>query len=87
MFQKSLKKRNFKYITIYGDEKLCLGCVYINPSDKQMFDAEIYLWARDGEIEKLLYKTVEKWIEEVWPFNNAAYPIFQIKASEWKKIL
>jgi hypothetical protein len=76
----------FVYTVMTLDEKLCLGCVYINPSDKQCFDAEVYLWAREIDIESALYKTVEKWIKEKWPFSNVAYPIFQIKASEWKKL-
>ena len=72
-----LKREAFVYTVVSLDESICLGCVYINPSEKKDFDAEIYLWARTSELksglEELLFETVKNWIVEKWPFNKVAF--------------
>jgi hypothetical protein len=81
------KREAFTYTVVNLDESKCLGCVYIYPSEKGSFDAEIYLWARSSELknglDELLYKTVKKWIKEQWHFNNVAYPGREIGWNEW----
>ncbi|MCT4508096.1 MAG: hypothetical protein N4A48_04930 [Tepidibacter sp.] len=47
-----LDRTAFTYTVMSLDEKICLGCVYINQSKQKNFDAEVYLWARESEIEK-----------------------------------
>ncbi|MEJ8553857.1 hypothetical protein [Tepidibacter sp. Z1-5] len=73
-----LERTAFAYTVMSLDEKICLGCVYINQSEKKNFDAEVYLWARLSEIEngleEILFETVKKWIKENWPFKNVIYP-------------
>lgn len=76
-----LKREAFVYTVMSLDESLCLGCVYIDPTEKENFDAEVSLWARASELEngleELLFKAVKKWLEENWPFKNVAYPSFK----------
>ena len=78
-----LKRQAFVYTVMSLDESICLGCVYINPSEKKDFDAEIYLWARTSELksglEELLFETVKNWIEEKWPFNKVAFAGVEIE--------
>ena len=78
-----LKREAFVYTVMSLDESRCLGCVYINPSEKKDFDTEIYLWARTSELksglEELLFETVKNWIEEKWPFNKVAFPGVKIE--------
>jgi len=78
-----LKREAFVYTVMSLDESICLGCVYINPSEKKDFDAEIYLWARTSELksglEELLFETVKNWIEEKWPFNKVAFAGVEIE--------
>ena len=78
-----LKREAFVYTVMSLDESICLGCVYINPSEKKDFDTEIYLWARTSELksglEELLFETVKNWIEEKWPFNKVAFAGVEIK--------
>lgn len=83
-----LQRIAFAYTVMSLDERICLGCVYINPSEKKDFDAEIYLWARSSEIEEgleeLLFEVVKGWIKEKWPFKNVAYPGLEIEWSKWR---
>ena len=69
------------------DESVCLGCVYINPSIKQGYDAMVMLWVRASELDSglddELYATVTSWIAEDWPFENVAYPGRAISAADW----
>jgi len=85
-----LKREAFVYTVMSLDESMCLGCVYIDPSEKKDFDAEIFLWARESELknglEELLFETVRNWVKEKWPFKNVAFPGLEIEWSKWKNI-
>lgn len=65
----------FAYTVFDFENKKCLGCIYIDPSN--CYDAEITMWTRDDETDALLYRTVKKWIKDIWPFKNVYYPIFE----------
>jgi hypothetical protein len=69
------------------DESKCLGCVYIDPSKKETFDAEVFLWVRASELknglDEILYETVKNWIKEKWPFKYIAYPGREISWNNW----
>lgn len=71
-------RRSFAYTVVRPDESMVLGCVYIEPTRKQGFDAEVYLWARQSELagglETRLYAAVRNWIRTTWPFESVAYP-------------
>ena len=40
------KKSSFAYTVMTLDESKCLGCVYIDPSEKVNYDAKVVLWVR-----------------------------------------
>lgn len=67
----------FTYTVVELDESRVLGCVYINPTDKVNYDAEIYLWARQSELknelEVKLQKTLKNWLKEKWPFKKVIF--------------
>jgi RimJ/RimL family protein N-acetyltransferase len=69
---------SFAYTVFDSGEKTCLGCVYISPSRKENFEAEIYYWVRASEaetgLESELGSFVRHWITAVWPFNAVVYP-------------
>ena len=71
-------RRSFAYTVVRPDESCVLGCVYINPSRKQAFDAAILLWARQAELagglEQRLLDAVRSWIRASWPFRSPAFP-------------
>ena len=65
----------FAYTVFDFENKNCLGCIYIDPSN--LYDAEVTMWTRDEVTDELLYRTVKKWIENDWQFKNVHYPIFE----------
>lgn len=87
--QEEFKNRtSFAYTVTSLNEKLCLGCLYIDPSEKRGIDCEVTMWVRASEVEKgldeHLYKTVKKWIHDQWPFKNPAYPGREISWEDWE---
>ena len=74
--QKEFQKRSsFAYTVMSPDEKRCLGCVYIYPSDRA--DADVFMWVREDELNSLdnkLFKRVQLWLEQDWPFETVRYP-------------
>lgn len=77
--QKEFQRRtSFAYTVVAPDESRVLGCVYIYPTRKEGFDAEVYYWARESELasglERELGDTLRNWIAGTWPFKNVTYP-------------
>ncbi len=77
--QKEFQRRSsFAYTMMNPDETQCLGCVYIDPPEKDGYDATVYLWVRKSELDKgldpILEKTVRDWVKNDWPFKNVQYP-------------
>jgi len=71
-------RRSFAYTVVKPNEAMVLGCVYIEPTRKPGYDAEVYLWARQSELagglEDRLYVAVKEWVASNWPFKSPAYP-------------
>lgn len=89
--QKEFQMRSsFAYTVVSHDESQVLGCLYINACRKADFDAEIYLWVRESELENgldsILFSTVKKWIKNEWTFRNPAYPLREISLDKWKSM-
>ncbi len=83
-------RRSFAYTVVDLDEKLVLGCVYIEPTTKAGYDAEVYLWIRQSHLasgmETRLFDAVRGWVTSAWPFTAVAYPGRSISLAEWKQI-
>lgn len=83
-----LDRSAFVYTVVSLDESKCLGTVYIYPCQIRDYGAEIYLWARQSELErgleKYLYRTVQAWIDGEWPFQRVIYPGRSISWPEWR---
>jgi len=87
--QKEFQRRSsFAYTVMNKEESICLGCVYINPSSKIAFDAEVYLWVRQSEfdsgLDPVLFDAVKNWINQDWPFKKVAYPGRDVTWIEWE---
>lgn len=77
--QKEFQRRaSFAYAVMSPDERRLLGCVYVDPTDQDGDDAQVWLWVRAGELpgglEAVLEATVRRWVEERWPFARVAWP-------------
>ena len=72
------------------DKKTELGCVYINPSKKEGYDAMVRIWVTkqgaDLGLEPILESSVREWVKTTWPFKKVAYPGRDIAMPEWNKL-
>lgn len=84
------RRRSFAYTVVNLDETKVLGCVYINPTRKRGYDAQVYLWAREAEPgsppDSRLFDTVSEWLTAEWPFENVAFPGREIDWNTWNAI-
>ncbi len=82
-------RTSFAYTVLSPDESEVMGCVYIYPTRKSGYDAEITLWVRESRVEEgldeHLFTTVESWVENDWPLQNPAYPGRRISFEDWRK--
>lgn len=88
--QKEFQRRSsFAYTVMAPDESQCLGCVYIYPSLRPEFEAEVYLWVRKSALEEgldpILFNTIKGWLSSDWPFNVVAFPGREIAWEDWGK--
>jgi len=89
--QKEFQMRtSFAYTVMNLDESECLGCIYIDPTVKPGYEAKVFLWVRQSQVElgldEHLFKSVKKWIAEKWPFEKVAYPGRDISWEDWRKL-
>ncbi len=89
--QKEFQRRTSFALTVMNiEESKCLGCVYIDPTLKIGYDAEVYLWVRKSEfdngLDPILFDGVKNWIEKEWPFKNVAYPGREIEWTTWETL-
>lgn len=83
-------RRSFAYTVVRPDESKVLGCAYIMPTRKRGYEAEIYLWARqselEGGLEDRLYAAIKAWITSDWPFRAVAFPGRDVSWDTWRAI-
>lgn len=89
--QKEFQRRSsFAFTVVTLDESRVVGCVYIDPTQKRDYDAEVYLWAREAAIgsssDERLFKAVRAWIDEKWPFEKVGFPGRDIDWDTWEAI-
>lgn len=88
--QKEYQRRtSFAYTVMSLDEKTCLGCVYLYPTNVHDFDCEAYCWIRASHTDQLdqnLFKVFKKWLEEKWPFQKVAFPGRNPDWDSWYKL-
>jgi hypothetical protein len=83
-------RSSFTYTVVSLDEQRVLGCVYIFPTTRGDFNAEITMWVRADIVgegyDDILYQTVQDWIANDWPLQNPAYPGRSVSWSEWEAL-
>lgn len=79
--------RSFNYALLDDAETALLGCVYIDPPEKQGADAEISWWVTDDQagtsLERALDTLVPRWIARAWPFQRPRYIGRDLPWSAW----
>ena len=83
-------KTSFAYIAVDPDDQVELACIYIDPSAKREYDADVQFWVRASEAETDLddglFATLKEWIARDWPFERVAYPGREISREEWDRL-
>ena len=81
-------RKSFAYTVVSLDESQVLGCIYINPTTKDGYQASITMWVRasalNNGLDTILFNSVKEWTAKYWPFKRVAYPGREIKWEEWK---
>ena len=71
-------RHSFAYTVMTLDEKLCLGCCYIYPSNNPEYDVQAFYWIRQENLssglENRLGKVFKRWLESDWPFKSIEFP-------------
>jgi len=81
------KREAFAYTVLTPDKSKCIGCVYIEPCNRDDFDSEVYFWIRDDtlHLETEFYRVLSKWLKDDWPFNRIAWPGRKVSWKKWGK--
>jgi hypothetical protein len=78
---------SFNYALLDADETVLLGCVYIDPPEKEGADAEISWWVVDDQVgtpvEAELDALVPRWIATAWPLERPRYVGRDLSWSDW----
>lgn len=81
---------SFNYALLDTDETAVLGCVYIDPPEKEGADAEISWWVVDEcvgtELEQALDELVPRWIAEAWPLTQPRYVGRDLSWAQWQAL-
>jgi hypothetical protein len=80
-------RHSFAYTVMVPDESHCLGCCYIDPSDRQGYDVMASYWVRgdrlsDG-LDAKLGQAFRDWLKRDGPFRKVAFPGRDIPWDEW----
>lgn len=89
--QKEFQLRStFDFAIMSLDERRLLGCVYVDPAEKEGAEAEITFWVRADELdtglEHELEATVRQWIASAWPFTQVIYPGRDLSWDAWNAL-
>ena len=72
-------RAGFTYTVLAPDHDAAtvIGCVYIYPSKRAGYDADVRSWVRaeDAHLDAVLYRAVSEWLVEAWPFERIDYAI------------
>ncbi|MEP6981604.1 MAG: GNAT family N-acetyltransferase [Nakamurella sp.] len=81
---------SFNYALFDAEETELIGCVYIDPADKDGADADISWWVRDeyvgSAVETALDELVPDWIDSGWPLAAPRFVGRDLSWAEWRAI-
>jgi len=80
----------FAYGILTPDESKEVACVYVNPSKKAGFEAQVRVWiakpGTDPAFDKALGTAVRDWIQAKWPFQKVGYPGLDMSMEQWNSL-
>lgn len=86
--QKRFQNReSFAYGVLTPDGSRERGSVYVRPSKKVGYDAQVSMWVTkadfDAGFDAELFEWVQGWVPEAWEFTNVAYPGRLVEWAQW----
>jgi len=77
--QKEHQRRDSFTYTIYDpDTETELGCLYIQPTQIDDYDAAVYFWtsmtANQRDLVDQITACIRRWVSEDWPLEKVIYP-------------
>ncbi|NUM71473.1 MAG: hypothetical protein HUU43_11525 [Ignavibacteriaceae bacterium] len=78
----------FVYSVFNKSRENYIGCLYIEPGGKKVYDSAVFMWVSNmfTESDEILFSEAKRRIADYWPFKNPAYPGREITWSEWETI-
>lgn len=80
-------RSSFAYTVMATDESDCLGCCYIEPSDRLGYDMVAWYWGRGDRwssgLEDNIGRAFRDWLKRDWPFKRIAFPGRDISWDRW----
>jgi hypothetical protein len=84
------ERRKFTYAVLNSVESRELGSVYISPSKKVGYDAQVRMWVTQNQAEigfdTRLYEEVKAWVKAKWPFQKVAFIGREISREDYAKL-
>jgi virginiamycin B lyase len=80
----------FAYGVLTPDEQKEVACVYVNPSKKAGYEAQVRVWiakpGADPAFDKELDVAVRAWVKAKWPFTQVGFPGLDMTIEEWNRL-
>jgi len=84
------ERQGFTYTVESPDGNRCLGCVYIYPTQRGEYDAQVYYWVRDSlkaeGLAEELGDFLHTWLQTDWPFQRPAFPGREQSWERWQAL-
>ena len=81
---------SFNYALLDEAESELLGCVYVDPTRRAGYDAEVSWWVVDRlvgtDVERALDELVPRWLEREWPLPRIGYVPRDVPWEEWARL-
>jgi RimJ/RimL family protein N-acetyltransferase len=83
-------RSSFNFAVMSLDESRLLGCVYVDPAEKEGYDAEVTWWVRadelGGDLDQAVGEAARAWLERAWPFRRVAFPGRDVPWDEYERL-
>ncbi|HEX4082007.1 MAG TPA: hypothetical protein VHX40_03500, partial [Acidimicrobiales bacterium] len=68
-------RTGFTYTVLDPGSGEVIGCVYLYPSHRDGYDADVRSWVRADRaaLDRPLYDVISAWLAEQWPFSRPDY--------------
>ena len=85
--QEFWNRSSFSYAALAPDGSYEMGCLYVFPTIKAGYEAQVSTWTRKSEADKgfdaALFAFAKQWVESDWPLSKIAYPGREVSWVDW----